>query len=80
MLLAYKDFVLLMDPDVIEGYNIYNFDEFYLYERADELGILDEFMDFGRIKNIPCKLIELNLSSAAMGDNKFNIVEKPGRI
>ena len=39
MLEAWRDFVLEMDPDIITGYNICNFDLPYLIERADALRI-----------------------------------------
>ena len=43
LLLAYAKFINDTDPDVIVGYNIFGFDNGFLFERAKVLGIEDTF-------------------------------------
>ncbi|PIA36036.1 hypothetical protein AQUCO_03400141v1 [Aquilegia coerulea] len=50
VLLSSREFVHKVDPDIILGYNISNFDLPYLVERAEVLKI-SEFPIFGRIRN-----------------------------
>lgn len=80
MLLGYRDFVQLIDPDMIIGYNTFKFDDKYIYDRAQQLNIAEEFMNFSRIIGQSSELTKLNLSSSAMGDNRFNIISMTGRI
>jgi DNA polymerase elongation subunit (family B) len=70
-------FVKLMrdrDPDFIIGYNIFNFDWTFLYQRAEELGCLNEFSQLGRLLNKQSKLIEKR------GKVKTMYIDIPGRI
>ena len=39
LLLAWREFVRLVDPDVLTGYNIINFDLGYIINRASNLGM-----------------------------------------
>jgi DNA polymerase delta subunit 1 len=39
MLTAWREFVKLVDPDILTGYNIVNFDITYLVSRGDALKI-----------------------------------------
>ena len=48
LLMAWLDFIQRIDPDVIIGYNIMNFDFPYILDRAVALG-LDRFPYLGRI-------------------------------
>lgn len=49
MLKAWRDFVAEVDPDLIIGYNISNFDFPYLFDRAKHLKV-NEFPYLGRLK------------------------------
>jgi DNA polymerase delta subunit 1 len=49
MLSAWRDFVNEVDPDVVIGYNIANFDLPYLIQRADMLKA-ERFSLLGRIQ------------------------------
>jgi len=49
LLQGWSDFVQEVDPDVIIGYNIANFDFPYLIDRADALKVKD-FPFLGRVK------------------------------
>jgi DNA polymerase delta subunit 1 len=53
MLEAWKDFVEDVDPDVVIGYNIANFDLPYLIERAKHLNA-KKFPFLGRLKSKSC--------------------------
>lgn len=80
LLLAWKDLIIEEDPDVLTGYNIWFFDEKYMYDRARLLKIDNEFSKLGRIKDIQCKFVEKTLSSSALGDNIHKYYEILGRI
>lgn len=62
MLQAWCDFVNEVDPDVVIGYNIANFDLPYLLDRAKALKV-EKFPFFGRIKGArsshPCTGISM---------------------
>jgi len=55
MLQKWRDFIEEVDPDVIIGYNISNFDFPYLLDRAEALKS-KSFPFFGRIKS---KLVDV---------------------
>lgn len=52
MLDAWAEFVRQLDPDILTGYNINNFDFPYLLDRAKHLG-LKRFAYLGRITELP---------------------------
>ena len=80
LILAWRNMIQKTNPDIITGYNIFGFDFDYMFHRADELGILDEFMMLGRFKSLPCKFKEQKLSSSALGDNILKYITMEGRI
>jgi len=80
VLLAWQKLVIKMDPDIITGYNIFGFDNPYLHDRAEFLGIEDKFGIFSRKKDHKCNYVEKNLSSSALGDNKMKYYEAHGRV
>jgi DNA polymerase delta subunit 1 len=49
MLMAWKNFFIEADPDIVIGYNITQFDIPYLLNRAHTLGLRD-FPFLGRIR------------------------------
>ncbi|KAH9475065.1 DNA polymerase delta catalytic subunit [Psilocybe cubensis] len=55
LLMAFRNFVIEVDPDVVTGYNIAQFDIPFLLNRADALEI-PEFPYLGRVKNSPQRL------------------------
>ncbi|KIM43285.1 hypothetical protein M413DRAFT_444100 [Hebeloma cylindrosporum] len=55
LLMAWQKFFLEVDPDIVIGYNITQFDIPYLLNRARALG-LRHFPFFGRIKSLPQRL------------------------
>src|SRR5690349_21177914 len=67
MLMKWRDFLEKVDPDVIIGYNISNFDFPYLLERAKHLK-QPNFPYWTRLKGIASKLSEGNFSSKQLGN------------
>lgn len=72
------------NPDILVGYNIFGFDEKYLWERAKELGIsshptLQSLTRLGD-KEKTMDLEEKFLSSSALGDNTMWIWSAHGRL
>lgn len=80
VILAWKRLIKETDPDMVIGYNIFGFDLKYLWDRADVLGILEEFRDIGRIKKYPERLIEKKLESSGLGDNLLYYIPMTGRV
>jgi DNA polymerase elongation subunit (family B) len=81
------------NPDVLVGYNVFGFDEKYISDRADELGIADceELQGLNRLhtegstlsirRDVPdFKIEEKFLSSSALGDNFMHIWTMWGRL
>lgn len=69
-----------LDPDIMVGYNIFGFDDKYLWDRAEVNGCTDSFRTFGRSLDKPPELLQKFLSSSAMGDNTFNVISATGRL
>lgn len=68
------------DIDLLLGYNNYGFDFPYLWNRAKELGILDKFRKLSKFKDRLSQGKFKNMSSSAMGDNKWFDIDHPGRV
>ncbi|KAJ3332402.1 DNA-directed DNA polymerase delta [Blyttiomyces sp. JEL0837] len=79
MLAAWRNFVEQVDPDVVIGYNILNFDLPYLIDRAEALK-LAEFPFLGRIKGIVTKAKDARFSSKALGTRDNKAVNMEGRL
>lgn len=79
MLMKWRAFLEICDPDIITGYNVQNFDIPYLLDRATTLSKgnktsdLKNFAQWGRIKNVKAKMKDTTFQSAAFG--KRNNVE-----
>jgi DNA polymerase elongation subunit (family B) len=80
LLLAWRNLIVSLDPDVLIGYNIFGFDMPYLYERAVENNIKDIFCEIGKIKNTISPYVEKQLSSSALGDNLLRFISMEGRV
>ena len=79
MLMAWRDFLEKVDPDVIIGYNIANFDFPYLLDRAKHLKC-SKFPYWTRIKNIISQARDTNFSSKQMGNRDTKATNTNGRI
>jgi len=73
MLLAWRDFIVEVDPDIIIGYNIMNFDIPYLWDRAAALKLKD-FSVMSRIKNETVQIRDSLFSSKAYGTKESHEV------
>ena len=71
-------FIKDYDPDVIMGWNIYGFDDEYLYKRLVLYRLKYLLEDAGRIKNIEGTMKDSQLVSSAYGTNFFRIMDIPG--
>nr|POE85130.1 dna polymerase delta catalytic subunit [Quercus suber] len=79
MLMAWRDFLEEVDPDVIIGYNIANFDFPYLLDRARHLKV-GRFPYWSRLKNCPSMSKETNFSSKQMGNRDTKATNTNGRL
>ncbi|VFQ91089.1 unnamed protein product [Cuscuta campestris] len=79
VLLAWRDFVREVDPDIIIGYNICNFDLPYLIRRAEVLGMA-EFPILGRIRNSRARVKDTTFSSRQLGTREGKEITLEGRV
>ncbi|KAL0350386.1 UNVERIFIED_CONTAM: DNA polymerase delta catalytic subunit [Sesamum radiatum] len=79
LLLAWRDFIREVDPDIIIGYNICKFDLPYLIQRAEVLGIA-EFPVLGRIRNSRVRVKDTTFSSRQYGTRESKEVTVEGRL
>ena len=96
VILEWTKMIRIYDPDIILGYNIFGFDEVFMYDRANELIAKGnpnnekylKFLNMGRLnsdtyKNIwSCrgKLMKKKLASSALGANYLEYFNMPGRV
>ncbi|XP_055374133.1 DNA polymerase delta catalytic subunit [Condylostylus longicornis] len=79
LLNAWSNFIREVDPDILTGYNINNFDIPYLLERAQHLKAKN-FEYLGRIKNIRSVIKDQVLQSKQMGRRENKYVNFEGRV
>lgn len=79
MLMAWRDFLEEVDPDVIIGYNIANFDFPYLLDRAKHLKC-SRFPYWTRLRNMQSQAKDTNFSSKQMGNRDTKATNTNGRI
>lgn len=79
MLMAWRDFLEKVDPDVIIGYNIANFDFPYLLDRAKHLK-LSKFPYWTRMKSVVSSAQSTSFSSKQMGNRDTKSTNTNGRI
>ncbi|KAJ9298549.1 hypothetical protein DTO271G3_3516 [Paecilomyces variotii] len=79
MLMAWREFLEKVDPDVIIGYNIANFDFPYLLDRAKHLKC-GGFPYFTRMKGMQSQARDTNFSSKQMGNRDTKSTNTNGRI
>jgi len=75
----WAQFVREVDPDIITGYNIQNFDFFYLLTRAKHLHV-DDFCYLGRVKNIQSVVRNTTLQSKQLGKRENKSINIDGRV
>ena len=79
MLMAWRDFLEKVDPDVIIGYNIANFDFPYLLDRAKQLKCL-KFPYWTRLQNFKSHAKDDKFSSKQMGSRETKLTNTNGRL
>jgi len=89
VLMAWRDFVVREDPDIIIGYNIFGFDYNFMFLRARELRCAPAFLEMSKIKDHLCGTIdketgEYNIEHSnitiASGTHELGYIKMPGRI
>jgi DNA polymerase elongation subunit (family B) len=72
------------NPDILMGYNVFGFDERYMWDRAQELKLTDNdaMQSLSRLCDMDKKLVleEKFLSSSALGDNTMWMWSTWGRL
>ncbi len=79
MLMAWRDFMEKVDPDIIIGYNISNFDFPYLLDRAKHLKA-NGFEFWSRLHSVRSVAKETNFSSKQMGSRDTKATNTNGRL
>uniref|UniRef100_A0A3P8P0R5 DNA polymerase n=1 Tax=Astatotilapia calliptera TaxID=8154 RepID=A0A3P8P0R5_ASTCA len=77
--LLWAEFLRTVDPDIITGYNIQNFDFPYLLNRAAALKV-NYFPYLGRVRGIKSVLKDLNFQSKQMGRRENKTINMEGRV
>ena len=84
MLRAWFVFIGQRNVNIFIGYNIFGFDERYVWDRLCKLGIDqdDAVQELSRLhaEGKPMKLEEKRLASSALGDNMLYMWTTPGRL
>ena len=78
LLRAWINFIRDIDPDIITGYNINNFDWNYIYNRCKLLELELDLMRITRLHDKPGKFVIERLESKAAGENIFKYFQSPG--
>ncbi|KAF8848194.1 hypothetical protein BDZ45DRAFT_810963 [Acephala macrosclerotiorum] len=79
MLMEWRDFLEKVDPDIIIGYNISNFDFPYLLDRAIHLEV-DGFDKWTRLHGTRSTSGDFSISSKQMGNRKTKVTNTNGRL
>ncbi|KAG3256569.1 DNA polymerase delta catalytic subunit isoform X1 [Ictidomys tridecemlineatus] len=79
LLQAWSAFVRAVDPDVITGYNIQNFDLPYLISRAQTLKV-QAFPFLGRVAGLRSNIRDSSFQSKQMGRRESKVVSMVGRV
>jgi DNA polymerase elongation subunit (family B) len=77
---AWQKLIEREDPDIITGYNIFYFDEKYIYDRAKYFNCYDTCGKLSKIVDKVCEWNESKLSSSALGDNILRYFKMIGRV
>jgi DNA polymerase elongation subunit (family B) len=81
LMLKFLDEINGNDADIITGYNIFFFDEKYMYDRCKEVLKIDVDMAYmSKLKNHKCNFKDTKLASSALGENQLRLWETPGRV
>ena len=76
---TWSEFVTTVDPDIITGYNVVNFDLPYLLNRASTLKVFP-FSLLGRIKDERSVVSSTTFQSRAYGKRENKVINIAGRV
>uniref|UniRef100_A0A452GRX2 DNA polymerase delta catalytic subunit n=1 Tax=Gopherus agassizii TaxID=38772 RepID=A0A452GRX2_9SAUR len=79
LLKAWAEFVRIVDPDIVTGYNIQNFDLPYLLQRSQTLKV-STFPFLGRILGRKSLIRDSSFQSKQMGRRENKVINAEGRI
>ena len=79
MLISYAKFINDTDPDIIVGYNIFGFDNGYLFERAKVLGIEETFNYQSKLSFKKTEVVAKELNNQQSGFNSWKMTKMYGR-
>tara|TARA_B100000768_G_C11283547_1_gene380303 strand:- start:1498 stop:5589 length:4092 start_codon:yes stop_codon:yes gene_type:complete len=68
------------DCDIMTGWNIFYFDEKYIFDRCEDILGFDNINYLSKLKDHHCNFKEMKLASSAMGENLLRFWETPGRV
>jgi DNA polymerase elongation subunit (family B) len=80
LLMGFRDLINELNPHVIIGYNIFNFDIPYLMDRANHKAIYPEWSQQGFAKEKSGIQREIKWSSSAYKNQEFKFMECEGRL
>jgi len=81
LLFKWKELMNNLNSEIVTGYNIFGFDMIYIWERSEEIGIIEDFkVGLGRLITRKCALVEQKLSSSALGDNILKYIDMDGIV
>lgn len=80
LLMGYRDLVNEINPNVIIGYNIFNFDIPYLMDRTNHKAIYPEWSQQGFAKGKQGIQREIKWSSSAYKNQEFRFLDCEGRL
>lgn len=80
LLTKWAEFVRTVDPDILTGYNIQNFDLPYIIDRSRHLKIDTRVHLLGRVKNSVCRIRDAQSQSKQMGNRVNKLIVIDGRI
>tara|TARA_X000001036_G_scaffold439344_1_gene490175 strand:- start:175 stop:3291 length:3117 start_codon:yes stop_codon:yes gene_type:complete len=78
LLVCWFRFINNYDPDVMMGWNIYGFDDAYIYTRLLRYNLEHIMIDSGKLKLLDGEMKKSELVSSAYGTNFFHIMDIPG--
>jgi len=81
VLLAWAEIIQREDPDIIIGYNIFGFDYDFMYQRAQELDCVNDFLKLSRNMDEVClsKKWDFNAKKEKIGLEESSIVLASGQ-
>lgn len=81
LIMNWKDLMIRLNPDILIGYNIFGFDMEYIWIRAQENSIIEDFSTgLGKTINRKVSLVKQQLASAAMGENILKYFDMDGTV